>query len=194
MERGRGGDADRERNEHDGELRREFRPRQEQAAIIENAAARKRHAAAQLRQRFEHRVVPEIKLQEQRHVADQLDIETGQRRDQPITRQPRDADNEADNRRQHDGDGGDEKRVEKADPEGAAERRGARRISDQRLADVEAGGIVPEAEAGSDMRLRQVLHRVVDRAIGDDADDDHDGDLDGDAAEAAPSARQNLLQ
>ena len=99
----------------------------------------------------------------QRHVADQLDIAAGEPRDQPIARQPRDADGEAEHGRQHDADAGDQQRVEQADPERAAEGRRARRIGDQRLADVEAGGVVPEAKAGGDVGARQVL-RGVDTA------------------------------
>ena len=147
-------------------MRAEFRPRQEQAAIVENAAAGKRDAAAQLRQRFEHGVVPEQQLQQERHVADQFDVAACKPRDQPIARQPRDADDEAEHGREHDADRGDQQRVEEADPERAAEGRRARRIRDQRLADIEAGGVVPEAEAGSDVGAREILRHVEDGAVG----------------------------
>ena len=142
----------RQRDQHVAEVFGELRPRQEQPAIVEEPAAGKRHAAAQFGQRFEHGVVPEQKLQQERHVADQFDIAAGQMRHQPIARQPRDADGEAEHGREHDADAGNQKRVEKPDPERAAERRRARRIGDQRLADIEARGIVPEAEARGDMR------------------------------------------
>ena len=89
-----------------------------------------------------------------------------------MLRQPRDADGKAEHRRQHDADGGDEERIEEADPEGPAEGRRARRIGDQRLADIEAGGVVPEAEAGSDVGAGQILHRVEDRPVGETGDDD----------------------
>ena len=76
-------------------MRPEFRPRQEQAAIVENAAAGKRDAAAQLRQRFEHGVVPEQELQQQRNVADQFDVAAREPRHQPVVRQPRHADDQS---------------------------------------------------------------------------------------------------
>ena len=107
-------------------MRPEFRPRQEQAAIVENAAAGKRDAAAQLRQRFEHGVVPEEELQQQRNVADQLDVAAGEPRDQPVVGELRQADHKADDGGEYDADGGDQERIEKADPERPAERRRAR--------------------------------------------------------------------
>ena len=72
---------------------------------------------------------------------------------------------------------GDQKRVEKADPEGTAECRGTGGIVDQRLADVEAGGVVPEAESRGDMGIGEVLRRVMNRGIGNAADDDDEPDL-----------------
>ena len=52
--------------------------RREEAAIVEEDAARKRPAVAQVRQRLEHGVVPEQQLQQQRQVADQLDVAGGE--------------------------------------------------------------------------------------------------------------------
>ena len=130
----------------------ELRLRQEQAAVVEEDAAGNRDAVAHLRQRLEHGVVPEQQLQQQRHVADRLDVAGGElaprsqffdSRAMPI--------DEAEDGREHDAEAGDQQRVEQADPEGAAIGRGLRRIGDQRLADVEAGGLVPEAEAGGDV-------------------------------------------
>ena len=90
-----------------------------------------------------------------------LDIAAGDPRHQPVLRQPRDADDEAEDGREHDAERGDQQRVEQADPERAADRSRRRRIGDQRLADVEAGGVVPEAEAGGDLGAREILARVV---------------------------------
>ena len=185
----RGDDAEERSTKNDGKPGCEERPRQEQAAIVENAAAGKRDAAAQFRQRLQHGVVPEQNLQKQRHVADQLDIAAGEPRHQPVARQPRDADDEPEHGRQHDADPGDEERVEQADPEGAAECRRAGGIADQRLADVEAGGIVPEAEAGGDMRARQILRRIEDGAVRQRGDENDEADLNRDAAETARAAR-----
>ena len=68
-----------------------------------------------------------------------------------------------------------------ADPECAAIGR-CRLILDQRLADVEAGGVLPEAEAGRDLGARQVLGGVVDRAPGQEHDHRAQHRLIGDAA------------
>ena len=161
----------RKRDQHDAKLAGEFRPRQEQPAIIEEAAGRKRDAAVQFRQRLENRVVPEQNLQQERHVADQFDVAAGELGDQPIARQPGDADDKAEHGREHDGDTGDQKRIEKSDPEGAAECRGAGGIIDQRLADVEARRIVPEAgSARRYSRARHFLRGIDDGRISDPAD------------------------
>ena len=143
--------ADHEGDDDELHARLEERRGREQAAVVEEDAAGKRPAVAQVGQRLEHGVVPEQQLQQQRHVADHLDIAGGELRDQPVVRQPRDADDEAEDGREHDADRGDQQRVEQADPERAAVGRGLRGIFDQRLADIEAGGLVPEAEAGGDL-------------------------------------------
>ena len=164
------------------DARLEHRLRQEQAAVVEEAAARNGKALAHAGQRLEHGVVPEQQLQQQRHVADDLDIEAGHPRHQPVLRQPRDADQKAEDGREHDAERRDQQRVEQADPERAAIGRG-RRIVDQRLADVEAGGVVPEAEAGGDLGARQIVGGVVDRAPGQEHDHRAQHHLIGDAAD-----------
>ena len=79
---------------------------------------------------------------------------------------------------------GDQQRVEQADPEGAAIGRGRDRIVDQRLADVEAGGVVPEAEARGDMRaLPDCSMALWIGAIDEERDDRAQHDLIGDAAD-----------
>jgi hypothetical protein len=65
----------------------------------------------------------------------------------------------------HDAERADQQRIEQADPERAAEGRSACRIVDQRLADIEAGGVVPKAEARRDVSIRQILRYVVNRGI-----------------------------
>ncbi len=45
-------------------------------------------------------------------------------------------------------------------------------IVDQRLADVEAGGVVPEAEAGGDVGAREILRRIIGGAVAERGDDD----------------------
>ena len=112
--------------------------RQEQPAGVEQHQAEQHAAFARLRQRVDDDGVDQQELQQQRDVADDLDVDGGQRVDQPVVRQPRDAHREADDRRQDDADHGDQDRVQEADQEGAAEGAG-RAVVDQRLADVEAG-------------------------------------------------------
>ena len=61
---------------------------------------------------------------------------------------------------------------------------------DQRLADVEAGGIVPEAEAMGDIGVRQVLRGVVGGGDGETDDDDDQRRLQRQIGEAARQARR----
>ena len=70
--------------------------------------------------RAEHGEVPEQDLKQERQVADQFDIAAGQPRHQPVGREPCDADDEAEDGREHDPDARDQQRVEKADQEDAA--------------------------------------------------------------------------
>ncbi len=139
---------------HDGLAAVADRLGQHQAAIVQEDVQRQIVAVARFRQRLEHAVVPEQQLQQQRDVADGLDVDGAILRHQPVLRQPGDADDEADDRGEDDAEAGDQQGVEQADPEGAAVGRGLRVVGDQRLADVEAGGVVPEAEAGRDVRAR----------------------------------------
>src|SRR5262249_59642825 len=89
---------------------------------------------------------------------------------QPVLREPRDADDEAEDRREHDAEPGDQQRVAQSDPESAAVGRGAA-VFDQTLADVEAGGVVPEAESRRDLRAPQILDRIGDGAISEKSND-----------------------
>ena len=68
----------------------------------------------------DHRVNQQ-ELEQKRDVADDLDIDRGQGRDQPVVRQSGDAHREADDRRQDDADDRHQDGVEEADEEGAAE-------------------------------------------------------------------------
>jgi len=145
--------AEHERGQPVAKPSAELRTRQEKSAIVEKHAARKRKTAAQVRQRLEYRVVPEQNLQQKRNVADQFDIAAGKVRHQPIARQPRNTDGKTKHGRQHDAERSDQERVEKTDPECPAERRRTRRIVDQRLTNVETGGVIPEAKARGDIRF-----------------------------------------
>ena len=76
----------------------EDRSRQEEAAIAEVGAEGQRAALPRTGQDREHRPVPEEKLQQHRDVAEGLDIDRREFGDQPVPRQARDADQEADDR------------------------------------------------------------------------------------------------
>src|SRR4029077_1120730 len=78
------------------------------------------------------------------------------------------------------------------DPERTSEGRGGRRIGNQRLADVEAGGVVPEAEAGGDVSAREIVRRVVRGRVDEAADQNDEADLDRDAGDATPIPRPGL--
>ena len=169
MVRDRHDDRDRQRGQHQAEAFLEHRLRQEQAAVVEKSAARQQQAVAHLRQHLEHGVVPEQQLQQQRQVADHFDVDRGEPRHQPVGGQPRDADDEAEHCGKHDAQRRNHQRVEQPNPEGAAVGgRGA--VVDQVLADIEAGGVVPEAETRGDLGARQVFDRVARRCPNQECD------------------------
>ena len=162
MVRDRHDHRDRQRGQHQADAFLEHRLRQEQPAVVEKSAARQQQAVAHLRQHLEHGVVPEQQLQQQRQVADHFDVDCGEPGHQPVGGQPRDADDEAEHRGKHDTQHGNHQRVEQPNPEGApVGGRGA--VVDQVLADIEAGGVVPEAETRGDLGARQILDRVARR-------------------------------
>ena len=110
----------------------------------------------------QHADVPDEELQQQGYVAHGLHVGRGQPGDDPIRRQPAEADSEAEQRRHYDAEPGDEQRVQKPDQERAPIAHGAA-VFDQRLRDVEARGLAEEAEARGEVLLAQVL-----RGVGDD--------------------------
>ena len=90
-----------------------------QPAIAQEESRAERNRLAWIRQRFENRVVPEYQLQQQRDVADNLDIDLGEFGNDPVRRQTCYADGEAQDRREDDTDPGDQDRVQKAHQKGA---------------------------------------------------------------------------
>ncbi len=139
------------------------RRRQDDPAIVEKNFAEQRDALARARQRAEHGEIPEQDLEQERQVANELDITAGEPRQEPIGRQSRNADEEADHGRQHDADPGHQQRVEQAHEEHAAV--GVRFvIGNERLVDAEAGDLVEEAEAARDV-LRVEIGLGVEREL-----------------------------
>ena len=137
--------------------------RQEQTAIAE-VGCRTGSAIALPRpgQHRQHRPVPEQELQQHRDVAERLDIDRRDPRDEPVLRQPRDAGEEAEDRGEHDADDGDEERVEQADEEGAAVG-DPRRCRGSALCEMSKPAAVPEeVEARGDVGALEVVDGVVD--------------------------------
>ena len=131
---------------------------------------------ARPRQGRQHREIPEQDLEQERLVADHLDIDFGNFRDQPVLRKPRDTDEKSEHGGEHDAEAGNEKRVEQADDEGTAIGRGLA-IGDQRLRNAKTGGPVQEAEAGRDPLRRKVSARVLDEIPAETDDKDEEGRL-----------------
>ena len=165
------------------ETRSGDRVRQEQAAIVEHDTARNLDAVAHLRQRLEHGIVPEQQLQQQRDVPDGLDVTGRGLRHQPVRRQSGDADNETENGSKDDAETRDQQRIKQPDPEGAAVSRGLRAVGDQRLADIEAGGVEPEAEAGRDLGALQIGDGVAGGGVDKESDNRDKRDLIDDSAD-----------
>ena len=102
------------------------RPLLESAPMSQNLMA-----SARLRQRLQDQLVPDEDLQQQRHVADELDVERRHARHEPVVRQPHDADEEAQDAWRARCRGSHQQRVEKAHDQRAAIV-GTARIRDER--------------------------------------------------------------
>ncbi len=139
---------------------REFRARHVEAANVEKQRACDDNRLARAGERLQDRIVPEEQLQQQRRIAHDLDIDQRDFGDEPVRRKARDADRKAERRREHDARRADERGVEKPNPERLAIGR-QRGIGDERLVDVEAGGLVPEAEARRNAARRHIDIGVV---------------------------------
>ncbi len=187
----RSGNAQHERDRDRFKARTEDRPGEKQAAVVEKHAAGNRNAVAQDRKRLQHGVVPEQQLQQQRQIADHLDIAGGKLRHEHVFRQLQDADREAENGRANDPENRDQQRVQQANPEGAAIGR-LRRIRDQMLADVEARGRIPEVESGRDACPRKILRGIGGGAIGEPDDNRAEQQLESDAAPARIVERRDF--
>ncbi len=133
------------------------RARQSVALQPRESISRSRHhrlpadpdALPRPRQGAEHGQIPEQDLEQERQVADELDITPGQSCQQPIGGQPGDADEEAEHCCEQDADCGYQQGIEQSDQEDAAIAVGFL-IGDERLVDAEAGGRVEEAEPAGD--------------------------------------------
>ena len=100
-------------------------------------------------------------MQQQRHIANRLDIERRQPHHQPVARQSGHADQYADDRGQHNAQQGHPQRVQDADEVGAPVAAGGV-VGDDALADAEASLAAQETEAGADRPLFQIGQGVGD--------------------------------
>src|SRR6185437_15111141 len=105
------------------------------------------------------------------------DIDFGELRQEPVLRQPRDADYKSDNRREYDADRRDEERVQQPDEEDPPVGRGVV-VADQRLRNVEAGRLVEKPEAGRDIARGEIGASIGDKEPERDGDDDEQKALD----------------
>jgi hypothetical protein len=153
------------------------RARQVEAAVREKKAAHRLGCVARVRQGVDHDPVPQQNLQQQRNVADRLDVNRHQLGDQPVRRQPQNPGDEAEHGRERDPGHRHQGGVQKPDQRRAGMGR-ARRIVDQMLIDVVARRIPQEPVAGLDPQIAQVADRVVDDPGHRQQQDDQGDDLD----------------
>ena len=125
---------------------------------------------ARIGQRAQHREVPVEQLQQQRHVAHDLDIGRGDCRHELIAGEPRKPDDEAEQRGEHDRDRGQHHGVEQRDEKDVEVGRGVAEV-DQLLRDLESGRAREEREAGVDVEPRD----VGDDVAGDPDEERRDG-------------------
>ena len=170
-------DAGNERRRDEPGVALQHRLRHEEAALVEEEKIAGVQRLARAGQRGQHRDVPEQQLQQERQVADHLDIDHRHLGDDPVLRQPRDADDKAEDRGEEDADRRDDEGVEEADQERVAIGRGRGAVGDEGLVDVEAGGRREEAEARGDARRPKVRDRVGGGRVDEKHDDDGEDDL-----------------
>ena len=135
-----------------------------QSPIIE--VERSDGARAGSGQTEQQRGVPDEHLEQQRNIANQLDIKAGEPRKQPVGRQARHADREAEQGREDDAERRYQKRVEKTH----RQRRGigiARRVSNQRFANRETRPVEQETEPRPDVSVREIVRQCRKQAVGD---------------------------
>ena len=139
--------------------------RSPQPAVREIHAGQQVQRLAHRRRRFRNQRVPEEQLQQQRDVAQRLHVDQRHAADQPVPRQPREADDQADDARRRDADQRHAQRVQQPDEKGAGV--AVRRVvGDRAFADPHARFAVEKAEARGDVESFQIFDGV-DREPGD---------------------------
>lgn len=130
-------------------------------AVVQEEHAQEVDRVSRVGNRAKNREVPEEDLQQQRNVADHLDVDVGELGDHPVVGKPRNADDETDDRCKQHPDERHQESVEDAHDERAAVTRRLA-IGDQRLDDAETGCVFEKSETGGDVLLFQVARRVGD--------------------------------
>ena len=149
----------------------DHRLRHEEAAVVEKRERADLHALPRHGHQPQHAEIPDEDVQQQRNVAEDLDIDRREAAHDEIRRQPADADDEAEDRRRDDAEDRDQERVQQADEIDVEIGRRALVVGDQRLADVEPGRIAEEAEPRGDVRLAEIVEHVLDADINEIDDD-----------------------
>lgn len=121
------------------EQRTRDRPGQEQPPIVHecDVQVEKVYAPPDLRQAIEADPMPEHQVHQDRRIADEFDVDKGEPRDQPVGRQPCNADDQSHDRAGDDDKEGDEKGVEDADQVDPAIAVRAKTVVQQREVDAE---------------------------------------------------------
>ena len=178
-------DAKQQGNSHRLEAWLRHGLRQIDPAHVEIDPAGQHVALARTGQVFEYGEVPEEQLQQQRHVADDLDVDGRKLGDQPVGGQTGDADDEAESGGGNDADARHQQGVQQPHEERAAVGGGAG-IGDERLGDVETRSAAQEVEARGDILPAQVVGDVVDHPDGGERDRHQQQELVGDLAHLRP--------
>jgi hypothetical protein len=122
--------------------------RQDQAAVGEIDSGNRIEGGARGGKPL-HQYVPEQQLQQQRNIAQRLDIDGGKPRQQPVRRESCDTDHAAEHCREHDTDQRDAQRVDEADDEGP-EIGVLRRVGEPVVGDRHAGLATEKGKARGD--------------------------------------------
>ena len=164
-------DAHDQRRRHHPEARKQLRLRHVEAAIAEKERVEHRHALPHLRQQRQEPEVPEDDLRQQRDVPDRVDIDRRQRRHQPVPRQPRDADHEAEDRGDDDAHRRHDQRVDDADHHRGRRVRPAIVYGMRAMPMLEAC-LVRQSRSPTRFALGKIDGRVVDEKPADAGEDD----------------------
>jgi hypothetical protein len=136
------------------------RDRNEKAAIGQVPAGKKLDRLTRCGRVLGNQRIDEEKLDQQRHVADELDVARGKLCQQPVARKAREADERAQHRRGDDADQGDAQRVRNADRQRLQIGIGCAVREERGLADRKARLPAKECKAARDLALREMRNHA----------------------------------